>query len=278
MNLVGKIFVVLIMVASTVFMTMGLMVFATHQNWHDAVTGKGGWKEQLTEARKESADLRADVLKYQGVLATEKASHLQALAKAQTAIAKAEEHKAELETAVAGEQKRLDAQANLLGDQQKSLSDLRKENVALREDIRDANKKVDQQLKLATETEDKLHIAMGQKRDLEERNKQLASDVAKATVILKKFGATIADPANGEPPPLRGRILAMDKDDRVEISLGSDDGLREGNTLEVYRGSKYLGRIQVLEAHPHQAICMILKEFKQEAIHADDEVATKLKA
>jgi uncharacterized protein YlxW (UPF0749 family) len=245
MNLVGKIFVVLIFFLSVVFMTMGLMVFATHQNWYEAVTRKGGWKDQLKEARQQSADLRAEIVKYQGVLAAEKASHLQALAKAQTAVAKAEEHKAELESTVASEQKRLDTQASLLGEQQKSLSDLRKENVALREDIRDTNKKVDDQLKLATEAEDNLHIS---------------------------------DPANGEPPPIRGRILAMDKDDRVEISLGSDDGLREGNTLEVYRGSKYLGRIQVLEAQPHRAICMILKEFKQEAIHADDEVATKLKA
>ena len=33
MNLVGKIFVVLILGASPVFMTMGLMVYATHRNW-----------------------------------------------------------------------------------------------------------------------------------------------------------------------------------------------------------------------------------------------------
>ena len=31
MNLVGKIFVVLILVASTVFMTLGSMVYATHR-------------------------------------------------------------------------------------------------------------------------------------------------------------------------------------------------------------------------------------------------------
>ena len=37
MNLVGKIFVVLILLASTVFMTMGLMVFATHRNWQEEV-------------------------------------------------------------------------------------------------------------------------------------------------------------------------------------------------------------------------------------------------
>ena len=42
MNLVGKIFVVLIFVASIVFMTMGMMVYATHVNWAEAVMGKNG--------------------------------------------------------------------------------------------------------------------------------------------------------------------------------------------------------------------------------------------
>ena len=34
MNLVGKIFIVLILIASTVFMTMGIMVYSTHHNWY----------------------------------------------------------------------------------------------------------------------------------------------------------------------------------------------------------------------------------------------------
>ena len=33
MNLVGKIFVTLILVMSLVFMTLALMVYATHKNW-----------------------------------------------------------------------------------------------------------------------------------------------------------------------------------------------------------------------------------------------------
>jgi hypothetical protein len=36
--------------------------------------------------------------------------------------------------------------------------------------------------------------------------------------------------------------------------------------------------MQVLEAQPHRAIGMILKDFKQEAIRTGDEVATRLKA
>ena len=37
MNLIGKIFTVLIFVMSIVFMTMAIMVYATHKNWRDVV-------------------------------------------------------------------------------------------------------------------------------------------------------------------------------------------------------------------------------------------------
>ena len=57
MNLVGKIFTVLIFVMSIFFMTMALMVYATHKNWRDVVLAKGGLKEQLTQVKTERDDL-----------------------------------------------------------------------------------------------------------------------------------------------------------------------------------------------------------------------------
>jgi hypothetical protein len=280
MNLVGKIFVVLILVASTVFMTMGLMVYATHQNWYEAVTKSGGWNDQLKKAKQEKVDLQADILKYQDRLNAEKASHLQQLAKAHTALVKAEEHKTELENSVATLQKSLDQASKTLELAQNNLTGLRKENAGLREDVRNANKTVDDQLKIATETEDKLHVALGNYADLKKRNEQLASDYSKAFHWLKVLrpDLSIEDKFNVEPPLLRGRILDIDKDDRAEVSLGSDDGLRQGHTLEIYRGDKYLGRMQIEEARPHEAIGLILKEFKQETIRKGDQVATRFRA
>jgi predicted nuclease with TOPRIM domain len=286
MNLVGKIFVVLILVASTVFMTMGLMVYASHQNWYEAVTdtmsknGRSGWKEQLTNAKKEKADLLGEIDKYHARLDAEKASHLQQLAKAHTALIKAEAHKTELENSVATLQKSLDQSSKTLELAQNNLTGLRKENEGLRNDVRNANKAVDDQLKIATETEDKLHIALGQLADLKKRNEQLAGDYSKAFHWLKVLrpDLSIEDKINVEPPLLRGRILDIDKDDRAEVSLGSDDGLRQGHTLEIYRGDKYLGRMRIEEAKPHQAIGLILKEFKQETIRKGDQVATRLRA
>ena len=40
----------------------------------------------------------------------------------------------------------------------------------------------------------------------------------------------------------------------VEVTIGADDGLKQGNTVEVYRGSRYLGRIEILKTSPDRAV------------------------
>ena len=83
---------------------------------------------------------------------------------------------------------------------------------------------------------------------------------------------------NKRAPTIRGEILAVDKEDHAEISLGSDDGLQGAASLEVFRGDKYLGRMQVLETHPHRAVGKLLKEYQTDVIRKGDSVATWLKS
>src|SRR5438270_11075995 len=142
MNLVGKIFVVLILIASTVFMTMGMMVYATHQNFEKAITdtkakdGHSGWKEQLTDAYAESAKLHGDNNKLQEQIIAINAAHLQALTKAENERDVLAKRAADLADEVKKEGVRLDEAAKGLQVAQQNLTDLRKENVLLREDIR----------------------------------------------------------------------------------------------------------------------------------------------
>jgi hypothetical protein len=284
MNLVGKIFIVLILIASTVFMTMGIMVYSTQHNWYEAIVSKGGggmpegYQMQLQTARTEAQKLKDEIQKYETAFQIEKQAHVEALAKAETARDAYKKNVDTLTAQIAEQEKRLADAASALKTTEDIVTALRTEDTNLREDIRTANKATDEQLKKAQAMEDKLHIATRQLADLTERNNQLAQDVAKAVALLHNVGMTIKDPLNGRPPTVRGEVLAVDKDNHVEISLGTDDGLREGNFLEIYRGDKYLGRMQVLEAQPHRAVGKVLKELQQDVIRDGDQVATRLKA
>ncbi len=284
MNLVGKIFVVLILVASTVFMTLGLMVYATHRNWYEEIMGKGagsmqaGWKVRLDQAREQAVKLRQDIEKLNTTLTAEKANHLQAIVKAENQLNILKASEDQLTKQVAEKTVQLEKATKGLQVAQDNLTSLRKENTDLREDIRVTYKQVDDQLKKATQMEDKLHIALLQLTDLKARGTQMALQLANARALLTSVGMNLETRLNRQPGNVRGQVLAVDKDDRAEVSLGTDDGLLEGNTLEIYRGNRYLGRLQILEAHPHRAIGMILKDYKQDVIRTGDEVATQLKA
>jgi hypothetical protein len=63
----------------------------------------------------------------------------------------------------------------------------------------------------------------------------------------------------------------------VEISIGADDGLVEGNTLEVSRGGKYLGRIEIVETTPDKSVGRVDRRFQQGQIQENDRVATRIR-
>ena len=63
----------------------------------------------------------------------------------------------------------------------------------------------------------------------------------------------------------------------IEISIGSDDGLKEGHTVEVYRGQRYLGRAKIVQTAPDKSVGKILPRSQNGPIQVGDRVATKLR-
>ena len=50
-----------------------------------------------------------------------------------------------------------------------------------------------------------------------------------------------------------------------------------GSNTEVFRGSTYLGRVEVLHASTDRAVGKILRGFKKGAIQKDDDVTTRFR-
>src|SRR5688572_20245284 len=92
MNLVGKIFVVLIFVFSLVFMSFAIAVYATHRNWRDVVLDpQTGLKQKLTQAETRYKELEDVRKRLETELANERSSRARA-------VAALEEEKNQLET------------------------------------------------------------------------------------------------------------------------------------------------------------------------------------
>jgi hypothetical protein len=97
--------------------------------------------------------------------------------------------------------------------------------------------------------------------------------------------ASASREASGKKNPpnkdIRGKITLTSPDgDLVQISIGSDDGLRNGNTLEVFRlrpKPVYLGTVKVLLVEAHRAVARPLAGSKMD-FQVGDSVASRIKS
>jgi hypothetical protein len=274
MNFVGKIFVVLIFALTMVLMSFAVAVYGTHQNWK-AEAEKQQDLVRIARAKVDEAD--AEKKKLEAELTQEINARDQALAKLETARVQLDTQRQEL----AKERDALlikdkDSVAALDAAQQ-NLARLTKEVDGLRSEIRDAQEQRDKTFDRVVVLTDQIHQEQGENKRLEERSIQLAEQLASADLVLKRHGMHRDMPVDGIPPMLRGKVLAINRDNMVEVSLGTDDGLRIGHTLEIFRGSKYLGRVEVLHTTADRAVGKIVPGFKKGIIQKDDDVATRFK-
>ena len=288
MNLVGKIFVVLIFVMSLVFMSFAVVVYATHKNWRDVVLNpeeKGGMPKglqfQLKEAKEQNKQLQTERENLQATLDKEKKSRRDALAKVENEL---EELKKQREL----DQKKLDgltkSEREAVGAMQAlqaAEASLRKESEVIRDQARKAQQDRDAHKNLVVQTTDELHQQALELKTLRARNKTLVDDLTKAKSVLLQFNLNPNRDYSDVPPEVDGIVVATLGNGILEISLGADDGLKKGHVLEVYRMaegvSKYLGRVEVIQVTPEKAVCKVVPGMQKGNIQVNDRVASKLK-
>jgi hypothetical protein len=282
MTLVGKIFTVLIFIMSVAFLMLAVTVFATHRNWRDAVmrprehADGPGLKIQIEDLHRRVGQLKEQLVRVEDRLAIEQAARRYALAALQTKLTQAEGQAQRSERAFAEEQAKSGVLATTLEANEDRLAAITAENEKLRESKRVAEQARDEKHGRVVELTDNINELTGTLDDMTEREKQLLAQVSRQKVVLDRHGLDEFTPVVDIPPRVDGYVTAVGETDLVEISIGSDDGLREGHRLEVFRNNSYLGRVEVKRTHPDRAVAEILKEYRQGIIKKGDRVATKL--
>ena len=157
-----------------------------------------------------------------------------------------------------------------------------KESAGLRTEVLQAQKDRDANFKEVVRLTDELHQAVNDRVQLQNRLTTLAQDLAKAKEALRYYDINEnSDYKAKAPPRVDGVILSTPGAGLVEVSLGSDDGLRKGHQLEVYRisggASTYVGRIEVVKTAPNLSVCKLAPNFPQNSnIMKGDRVASKI--
>lgn len=280
MTLVGKIFTVLIFIMSLVFMSFAVMVFATHQNWRDLVkstdSSKPGLERRLELKTDELKGAKQEHERTKQQLALEQASRRQALAALQTRITTSEATVAQQEKELNDKIAALNQESQANKTAQERLTKLEEEVAILRKETQLAQLDRDTQFSKVVELTDRLNQDEVKRQALEERSNQLNAQLAQLTMVLKANGLTKDSlVAQLEPIGLNGIVLVVGDKDLIEISVGKDDGLREGHIMEVYRGDTYLGQIKIMKVAPDRAVGQINKDLKRGQVRKGDHVTTK---
>jgi len=283
MTFVGKILVVLIMVFAISFLAISTIVFMTESDWKKMVEAK---KAELSTLQTKSNTLGAQVKNLETNLEQEKAtlkSKIDALNK-QIADSKTDTDRRQQEI----EQQRTiveKAQENA-NQSMKEAENRVKETDILRTTLKSVQDQANEYKLRQTELNDEIRVL---KRELEtavKNNEQLRERAAVFSAKLRSLGQTadfeqlkgVAAP----PPDVEGEVDKVDSNNRlVEITIGSDDGLVVGHTLELYRFGpepKYLGKVKIISVDPDRAVAEVVgKTVRGEKIQEHDIVATKIR-
>jgi hypothetical protein len=285
MTLIGKIFTVLILVMSLVFMSFAVMVFATHKNWKEAAlasqpsasTGQIGLKVQLQAQYEVNQALRNELESLKTQLAEHQAARRQALAVLQSKVEQAVVDLTNTQAQLATLQTAHTEAVQKLGVAESNLEKVIGDNTGLRTDIVTIQQDRDEKLSRVVSLGDMVNQAQTKLRQLEERRDQLIGQVAFQKMTLEQHGIDMSKPLpTSLERDVTGVITAVGEKNLVEISLGIDDGVREGHELQVYRDNKYLGKIVVTKVTANRAVAQIDPRFQQSTIRKGDRVASKL--
>ena len=277
MNFIGKIFVVLIFIMSIIFMALSAVVYGTQRNWEDAAKAK---ETELQEARQNFDALKDQYNRLESELESQVAAQLQQVRKLESErsqlVQSNQRIQAEIDQLTEANR---EATAAVTATEQNNAR-ITTENEGLRTEIRQEQSDADEAFRRAIAAVEQVNKLQGQLEIVGERSEQLTMQNAQMGAVMRENGLDPATPVDAVKPRVDGFVSGTRRrgsTQLVEVTIGSDDGLRVGHTIEVYRDAKYLGRIEILKTSPDRSVGRVDSRFQAGRIQEGDRVATRLK-
>ena len=276
MTLLGKFLSTFIFILSTAFMVLALAVNASHRNWREVVLDpNNGLKKQIETISRTNRQLTDDRQRTQGALDREQAARRTALAALQSQLDQMEQ----LLRASEAQVQQLEAKSTELSQLDRSraeeLQRLTDETRKLRDQIRAEQEDRDSLFAETLKMTDQMNLLKGSLQAQTERNEQLAAQLSRYREVVDMKGIDVNQPLDGAPPERNGTVLVVNRPlDMVEVSIGYDDGLRDGHLLDVTRSGRYVGRVRIRRTEPNRSVAEILKDYNQSPIQEGDRVDT----
>lgn len=262
MTFVGKILVIVIMACSLLFLGITTVVFTTATDWKDATA-----KEQtkLSELQKKQSDALGAIGASQKDLVTAKAQHEAAKKQLVDQIAILEGDKERALAEMSEARKGLEVAAETTKTSLAQAIALKNETDQLREQKSAVEKQANEFKLRQTELNDRIRELDRMLQTATNNAKDLRERVARLTSVVQKNGLPETpgqDSGPESPDPVQGEIARIDTQNRqFEITVGSDDGLKVGHQVVIYRtrpSAEYLGKATVISTDPDRSVIRVI--------------------
>jgi hypothetical protein len=264
MTALGKTMAIFVLIFSIVQGFLTVMLFATRAHWGSQYQVL---QKQVQIAEASVKQFQADVEQARADAKNEKAAQDARITKAETDLKVEIARNTGLERQLADQRNKTDEQTAIATAAQKDVQTRQADNERMLTAIKErdaanaqlvADNKKEREDRVNAEIQ--MRTALLQMQKMEEKLRDSMKELAKRS----QAGTTVtAGKSNAPNPPtesVEGLVSETDNSGLMKITIGSDAGLREGHTLDLYRiaaipaQSQYLGMIRIRKVTPNEAV------------------------
>lgn len=271
MNLAGKFLTFLILFMSIVFLVLAIVTGASHREWKKIASlnkQRADTAERLLNEAKERTSQGARLLEAEATSRQQFIAHLNSeLVKERENREQKERELTELTAMVQTQLTNLENAEKRIANQDTEMAQLREQNKNLIDEI--GTRRVE-----VTTLTNEVFSLRGTLDELKSRAEGLNEQLAKATKVLKANGLNENSLTDSIAPRLEALVMKTEGELAI-VSAGTDDGLRVGHIIDIYRGDRFVAKGRVVNAEYNMAAARILSEYRQAAVQEGDIVTTK---
>jgi len=239
MTALGKTMAIFVLIFSFVQGALTVMLFATRAHWGSQYKNLQG---QVTVANASVGQFQADLEQARAEAKNERSSLDARIAKLETDLKVEANKNAGLEKLLADEKNKTSEQTAIAtaaqadvrrrqADDERMLAAIKERDAANAQLIADNKTEREERVKAQID----MRVALLQSQKMEEKLRDAMKELAKRS----QAGSTVtAAKSNAPNPPtesVEGLVSETDNSGLMKITIGSDAGLREGHTLDLYR-------------------------------------------
>lgn len=279
MNTVGKILTGVVAFLGILILALSVLYFTFSPDWKGQATAA---QEELNAAKKETQSLQSELDTINATADKERTLMLANIKALATAVEKGNADITKQESERLDSEKLLQESLSKMAAASSKLKATQEMRDGLLKRVGATKQERDRNFDLVNRMTDELRQRQAELDALTVENESLTAETNRLRGIVEKEGVDATTLAS-EPLPLDAHVVEVldtDQGRLVAVSAGSDQGLKVGNTLEVYRKSdgtaRYLGRIEIVDVQADRCSCRVLPEFAKDAVQQGDQVSVSL--